>query len=39
MEFRFGRTSGTAITFAVILVEALLCLYQSYRGHLIWFMT
>ena len=39
MEFRFGRTSGTVITFGVILVEALLCLYQSYRGHLVWFMA
>jgi uncharacterized protein len=37
MEFRPGRSLGTAITFAVILVEAVLCLYQSYRAHLVWF--
>jgi len=39
MESRFGRSAGTALTFAVILVEAILCLYQSYRGHLIWFVA
>jgi uncharacterized membrane protein YecN with MAPEG domain len=37
-ESRFGRSVGTAITFIVLLIEAVLCMYQSYRGHLIWFM-
>jgi uncharacterized membrane protein YecN with MAPEG domain len=37
MHFRFGRFAGTALTFVVIAVEALLCLYQAYRGHLVWF--
>ncbi|MGZ8154862.1 MAG: MAPEG family protein [Burkholderiales bacterium] len=36
---RFGRSWGTALTAAVILIEALLCLYQAYRGHLVWFST
>lgn len=35
-HFRFGRTAGTAITAVVLLVEAVLCLYQGYRGHLVW---
>jgi uncharacterized protein len=36
-EFRFGRTWGAALTVAVLFVEAVLCLYQAYRGHLAWF--
>jgi uncharacterized membrane protein YecN with MAPEG domain len=36
-EFRFGRTWGAGLTFIVLAVEALLCLYQAYRGHLVWF--
>lgn len=36
-EFRFGRTWGAALTVAVLIVEAVLCLYQAYRGHLAWF--
>ena len=36
-EWRLGRTAGAALTFIVIIVEALLCLYQSYRGHIVWF--
>jgi uncharacterized membrane protein YecN with MAPEG domain len=36
-HFRFGRSAGTALTFVVIAVEALLCVYQAYRGHLVWF--
>ena len=36
-EFRFGRVWGAGLTFAVLLVEAVLCLYQAYRGHLAWF--
>lgn len=36
-SFRFGRVWGAALTFVVLLVEAVLCLYQAYRGHLVWF--
>ena len=39
VEWKFGRTWGTALTFVVIAVEAVLCLYQAWRGHLIWFTT
>jgi uncharacterized protein len=38
-EFRFGRLWGAAITIAVLVVEAILCLYQAYLGHLVWFAT
>lgn len=34
---RFGRSAGAALTFAVLLIEAVLCLYQGVRGHSIWF--
>lgn len=33
---RFGRVAGTALTFAVLLIEAALCLYQGFRGQWIW---
>jgi uncharacterized membrane protein YecN with MAPEG domain len=36
-HFRFGRVAGAALTFIVLAVEAVLCLYQAYRGHLVWF--
>jgi uncharacterized membrane protein YecN with MAPEG domain len=36
-DWRLGRTAGATLTFIVIIVEALLCLYQSYRGHIVWF--
>jgi len=36
-EWKFGRTWGAALTFLVIIIESILCLYQSYRGHLVWF--
>jgi uncharacterized membrane protein YecN with MAPEG domain len=35
----FGRYWGAFLTFAVLIVESVLCLYQAYRGHLIWFTT
>jgi uncharacterized membrane protein YecN with MAPEG domain len=35
-HFRFGRTAGTALTIAVIVTEAVLCIYQAWRGHLVW---
>lgn len=38
-SFRAGRVWGTALTFIVLIVEAALCLYQAWRGHLIWFTT
>ena len=36
-HFRLGRVAGAALTFMVLAVEAVLCLYQAYRGHLVWF--
>lgn len=38
-EFRFGRYWGAAITLVVLTIEAILCLYQAYLGHLVWFTT
>ena len=38
-EFRFGRSWGAAITLAVLVIEAILCLYQAYLGHIVWFTT
>ncbi len=35
-HFRLGRTGGTVLTVAVLLIEAVLCLWQAYRGHLVW---
>ena len=35
-HFRFGRRAGAVLTFAVLIIEAVLCLYQSYRGHMVW---
>jgi len=37
--FRFGRSAGATITFVVLLVEAVLCIYQAYIGHVVWFKT
>jgi uncharacterized membrane protein YecN with MAPEG domain len=36
---RPGRSVGAALTFVVLIIEAVLCLYQAYRGHLVWFAT
>lgn len=36
-ESRFGRYWGALLTFVVIIIEALLCLYQAYQGHIVWF--
>ena len=36
-RWRFGRTWGTVLTFTVLVVEAVLCLIQAARGHLLWF--
>jgi uncharacterized membrane protein YecN with MAPEG domain len=38
-EWRFGRYWGTVLTFLVLIGEGVLCLWQAYRGHLIWFAT
>lgn len=31
-KFRFGRVSGAALTFTVLIAEAALCLWQAFRG-------
>jgi hypothetical protein len=36
-EFKFGRYWGAVLTFLVLGIEAVLCLYQAYHGHLVWF--
>jgi uncharacterized membrane protein YecN with MAPEG domain len=36
-EFRFGRFWGALLTVAVLAIEAVLCLYQVWRGHVLWF--
>jgi len=38
-SLRFGRVWGAALTFAVLLVEVVLCAYQAYRAHVVWFTT
>ena len=35
----FGRTWGFGLTAAVLIVEAVLCLYQTWRGHYVWLAT
>jgi uncharacterized membrane protein YecN with MAPEG domain len=37
--FRFGRFWGAMMTFAILIIEAILCVYQAYRGHIVWFST
>ena len=34
---RFGRVAGSALTFAVLLIGAILCVYQGLRGQWLWF--
>jgi uncharacterized membrane protein YecN with MAPEG domain len=38
-RFNFGRWWGAFLTFVVLLVEIVLCLYQAWRGHIVWFAT
>ena len=38
-EWKFGRVWGAALTFVVLVIAAVLCLYQTWRGHLIWLTT
>ena len=33
---RFGRVVGSALTVAVLLIEAVLCVYQGLRGQWVW---
>jgi uncharacterized protein len=35
-QIRFGRVAGAALTFIVLLIEAVLCLYQGLRGQWLW---
>jgi uncharacterized protein len=35
-QVRFGRVSGATLTLIVLVVEAVLCLYQGVRGQWIW---
>ena len=36
-QLRFGRVTGSTLTFMVLLVEAVLCAYQGLRGQSLWF--
>jgi uncharacterized protein len=38
-DFPFGRFWGVLLTVVVLAIEALLCLYQAYRGHIVWLTT
>jgi uncharacterized protein len=31
-KFRFGRVWGAALTFAILVVEAVLCMWQAFQG-------
>ena len=35
-HFQFGRVGGAALTFAVLLIEAVLCIYQAILAHWVW---
>jgi uncharacterized membrane protein YecN with MAPEG domain len=35
-HFRFGRPWGAGLTLLVLLIEAVLCIYQAILGHWIW---
>jgi uncharacterized membrane protein YecN with MAPEG domain len=35
-QMRFGRVAGATLTFIVLLIEAVLCLYQGIRGQWLW---
>ena len=32
----FGRVAGATLTFTVLVIEAILCLYQAFRGQWLW---
>jgi len=35
-QVRAGRVAGTTLTFIVLFIEAVLCLYQGLRGQWVW---
>ncbi len=35
-QIRFGRVAGAALTFIVLLIETVLCIYQGLRGQWLW---
>ena len=35
-QFMFGRVAGASLTFLVIGIEAVLCIYQAIIGHMLW---
>jgi uncharacterized protein len=37
-QFMFGRVAGAGLTFLVLLIEAVLCLYQAINAHRLWGM-
>ena len=36
-QLRFGRVTGATLTIIVLLIEAVLCVYQGLRGQSLWF--
>ena len=38
-DFPFGRYWGALLTFVVMIAEALMCLYDAYVGHVVWFAS
>ena len=36
-QFLFGRVAGASLTFLVLGIEAVLCIYQAAIGHMLWF--
>ena len=36
-QWKFGRYWGTLLTFILLLVCGVLCMYQGVTGHLVWF--
>ena len=35
-QFQFGRVAGAGLTFLVLLVAAVLCVYQAILAHRLW---
>jgi uncharacterized membrane protein YecN with MAPEG domain len=35
-HFQFGRVAGAALTFLVLIVEAVLCIYQAIQAQRLW---
>jgi len=36
-QFMFGRVAGAGLTFLVLGIEAVMCVYQAVIGHQLWF--